>query len=71
MRQLMGINGETFLVLEHETREMCFAVTAKVFGEKSGEFTSFAQDAKKRTATRCVRHNPLGVFSCHQNLRRF
>ena len=43
----MGINGETFLVLEHETREMCFAVTAKVFGEKSGEFMSLHKTQKR------------------------
>ena len=69
MRQLMGINGEKFFGTRI-VREMCFAVTAKVFGEKEVSSRHLLK-TQKRGLQRCVRHSPLGVFSCHQNLRRF
>ena len=62
MRQLMGINGETFLVLEHETREMCFAVTAKVFGEKMVSLCLCTRRKKEDCNAVCASQSSWSLF---------
>ena len=58
----MGINGERIFVFEHETREMCFAVTAKVFGEKMVRLCLCTRRKKEDCNAVCASQSSWSLF---------